>query len=643
MPYLKYVLACIFFFNLPDHIFAQPGKIDSLLAITKNGNIEQQVDAWNNLSNELVYDKPQQAKKYAIQAINLAKENNYKAGLADGYNRLGIVFDVSSVYDSSIYFYNKALPIYNEIKNVKGRGSSLNNLGLIYWNRADYDKALQYFFDALQDFETIHNERFTGNALNNIGLVYYDIKNYRQALSYHLKAKGIFEKLNDAYLKGAVYNNIGNAYENLKLHDSSEYYYKAAIQMQTIAADDYGLSIAYNGYAGVLENKKQHEEALDFYKKAFKLKEILDERVGKTSILINMAGIYKITNQQQQELDCLNSAEKIASENGLKKELIIIYANLAKYYETSNQTLSYDYFKKYSLVKDSVFNETSNHQITELNTKYETGKKELKLKEQEIEIDRKNYYLAGISMLLILISMLGISYYKRYRLKQEKKLQEEVLKQQDQATKAVIEAEENERRRIASDLHDGVGQMMSAAKMNLSVFEDELSFVNEQQKTSFENVINLIDESCKEIRNVSHQMMPNALLKSGLASAVKEFIDKIDSRIIKVSLHTEGLNERIDSNTETVLYRVLQECVNNVLKHSGASRLDISLIKDAEGIAATIEDNGKGFNSSKQKQSDGIGLKNITSRVTYLKGTIEFDSSPGKGTLVAIHVPVIPD
>jgi signal transduction histidine kinase len=106
-----------------------------------------------------------------------------------------------------------------------------------------------------------------------------------------------------------------------------------------------------------------------------------------------------------------------------------------------------------------------------------------------------------------------------------------------------------------------------------------------------------------------------------------------------VTLYTEGLNERIEANTETVLYRVIQECVNNVLKHSGANHLDISLIKDADGIVATIEDNGLGFDLSTKENFEGIGLKNIISRITYLKGTLDFDSKPGKGTVIAIHVP----
>jgi two-component system, NarL family, sensor kinase len=302
--------------------------------------------------------------------------------------------------------------------------------------------------------------------------------------------------------------------------------------------------------------------------------------------------------------------------------------------------LSYEYYKKYSVVKDSVFNENSNRQITELNTKYETGKKEQQLQLQRSEIKRKTYLLWGSAIAALLLSIAVFSYFRKRQLQNKIMFQAEVMKQQDLATKGIIAAEENERKRIAADLHDGVGQIMSAAKMNLSAFETEIPFKDQHQKIQFEKIIGLVDESCKEIRSVSHQMMPNALLKSGLASAIKEFIDKIDNRVLKINLHTEGLNERLETNIETVLYRVIQECVNNVIKHSGANTLDISLIKDKDGIAATIEDNGKGFNTKEAGKFDGIGLKNIISRVEFLKGTVDFDSSPGSGTLVAIHVPL---
>ncbi|MBL0183493.1 MAG: sensor histidine kinase [Chitinophagaceae bacterium] len=337
----------------------------------------------------------------------------------------------------------------------------------------------------------------------------------------------------------------------------------------------------------------------------------------------------------------LNHSIVLADSTGYKQGKYSAYLILSDLYKATNQyEKAFTSLQTAYSIKGKIINESTESKIAELETVYQTEKKEQQLKLQKAEITKKNYLLWGLIAGVGLLILSGISFYRRRQIQNRMALQNAVMKQQDIATRAIINAEENERKRIAADLHDGVGQMMSAAKMNLSAFENEISFKDETQKISFEKLIGLVDESCKEIRSVSHQMMPNALLKSGLASAVKEFIDKIDNRIIKINLHAEGLNDRLDSNTETVLYRVIQECVNNVIKHSGATNLDISLIKDADGIAATVEDNGRGFDTTDKQKFDGIGLKNIRSRVEFLKGTVDFDSSPGKGTLVAIHIPV---
>jgi signal transduction histidine kinase len=339
--------------------------------------------------------------------------------------------------------------------------------------------------------------------------------------------------------------------------------------------------------------------------------------------------------------DYLNLSISLADTTGYKQGKYGAYLLLSDLYKANNEhDKALTALQMAYAIKDKIINETTEGKIAELETVYDKEKKEQQLKLQKAEITRKNYLLWGLVVGIGLLILSGISFYRKRQLQNKMNLQAAVMKQQDLATKAIINAEENERKRIAADLHDGVGQMMSAAKMNLSAFENEIHFNDEFQKNSFERLIALVDESCKEIRSVSHQMMPNALLKSGLASAVKEFLDKIDNRVIKINLYTEGLQERLDSNTETVLYRVIQECVNNVIKHSGADNLDISLIKDADGISTTVEDNGRGFDTTDKQKFEGIGLKNISSRVAFLKGTVDFDSSPGKGTLVAIHVPI---
>ena len=262
------------------------------------------------------------------------------------------------------------------------------------------------------------------------------------------------------------------------------------------------------------------------------------------------------------------------------------------------------------------------------------------IEEQQNRLAKNKIVLSGVIALIILGGLLAYTQYRRYQWKQEARMRTAVLKQQEEATKAVIEAEEAERQRIAKDLHDGVGQMISAAKMNLSAYEANGYFKNEEEKQNFEKIIALVDESCKEVRTVSHNMLPNALLKNNLSSAIQEFIDKLDHKKLQVHLYTQGLEERLDSNVEMVLYRVIQECVNNVIKHANADTLDISILREDGSITGTIEDNGKGFNTHDLVNSDGIGLKNIRTRIEYLKGTVDFDSSPGKGTLVALHVPL---
>ena len=153
-------------------------------------------------------------------------------------------------------------------------------------------------------------------------------------------------------------------------------------------------------------------------------------------------------------------------------------------------------------------------------------------------------------------------------------------------------------------------------------------------------MIQLVDESCREVRTVSHIMMPNALMKNNLSAAIHAFVEKLDKKSLQVHVYTEGLEQRLDSNTELVLYRVLQECVNNVIRHAGASTLDISVTRSAESIVATVEDNGRGFDITDKTKPEGMGLKNIRARVEYLKGTVDIDSIPGQGTVIAIHVPL---
>jgi two-component system NarL family sensor kinase len=245
-----------------------------------------------------------------------------------------------------------------------------------------------------------------------------------------------------------------------------------------------------------------------------------------------------------------------------------------------------------------------------------------------------------IVSLFIAALLMGGLFYNRHKLKQEARLQAEVIHQQALASKGIIEAEERERKRIAGELHDGVGQLFTTVKMNMEILMERFLVRRPDADVLAEKTMAMVDESCVEVRSIAHQLMPNALIKSGLVTALRDFINKIPSEKLKITIETKGIDKGLENTTETVLYRVIQESVNNVIKHADATALDILLLCDKNEITVSIEDNGKGFNTAGMDKFAGIGLKNMISRVEYLKGSVDISSSPGKGTLVAIFIPL---
>ena len=581
---------------------AQTVNFDSLQFIIKfKADNAEKLNAYKIISRALITKDFDECQAISVAGAGLAEKLNDNGALSEFKKNTGISWYFKGVYDSAAVYYYKALEITNKVKDPSKKAGVLNELGKLYRKTRDLDRALQMYNEAYAIYKKLNDEEGMATILNESGVVFEYKEDFTEAIKRYNSSLAIREKQHD----------------------------------------EEGIAYSYNFLGGVFTIQKKFTEAEDYLIKSLQLRKKLNDSFSIALSYGDLGFMYKEKGNYDKAIEQYDLSNTIASKMKFADLLLSNYKELALIAEKKGAyALSLDYYKKQTLLKDSIYTGNKMEEIEKLNAKYQAEKKEQQLQLQKAQIARKNFLLWGFSVAAVLLIFAGFSFYRKRQIQHKMHLQAEVMKQQDLATKAIINAEENERKRIAAELHDGVGQMMSAAKMNLSAFENDIQFKDEAQKITFEKLIGLVDESCKEIRSVSHQMMPNALLKSGLASAVKEFLDKIDNRIIKINLHTEGLQERLDSNTETVLYRVIQECVNNVIKHSGANNLDISLIKDADGIAATVEDNGRGFDINDKQKFEGIGLKNISSRVSFLKGTVDFDSSPGKGTLVAIHVPI---
>lgn len=637
---------------------------------------------YNLLANEFAASDSAKTFKYADVASLLSTKNKYEKGIADSYFAKAQYFIAKNKFAdaeallkkaSALYINNnnkigeiecillnvkmmsskgnkkECLPILEAAKIKAEKTGDKNILAAVYKyvgsvndDLGNQEVGMQANLKALELYEASNNKNGIVMIYNNLGKISFQNKNYPLAISYYKKGIALATELQDYLNLGKCQLNLANVYTEKQQMDSAILFMKNADEAFIKIKFVKGSQTVNNNLGAILLRQAQYKEALPYLEKALNLSLSNNNIVGLALVQSNIGYANTFLGNYTEAKKWFSKADTTAKKYNDRFTIGEVLFRSSSYDSAIGDfKTAFEKKNKYYKIKDSLLNEKNAKAINELQTKYDTEKKDKQIQEQNFTLTRQKTITISIVGIAILLAMLGYSFYRRYKLKQEKKLQTEVIKQQDLATKAVLEAEEKERERIARDLHDGVGQVMSAAKMNLSAFESELVFKDESQKLSFEKVIHLIDEGCKEVRSVSHQMMPNALLKAGLASAIKEFIDKIDNRVLKVNLYSEGLNDRIDNNIEIVLYRIIQECVNNVIKHSGANQLDISLIKDGDGISVSIEDNGKGFNAKDKTKFEGIGLKNIASRIEFLKGTVEFDSTEGRGTMVAINVPTI--
>lgn len=277
---------------------------------------------------------------------------------------------------------------------------------------------------------------------------------------------------------------------------------------------------------------------------------------------------------------------------------------------------------------------------TNENINFSEDEQESKNLRSEIEkAEKKLQLITGLSIVLFILTALILGIYI-YRINQKFKILKEAAALEKNRFKVLIEAQEMDWKRIAGDLHDSVGQLLSLSKLHLSEVIDSSEVPNPEHELMLNRTAQIIDEACQEVRNISHNLMPGPLIRLGLVSAIKELVRKINSsRKVKVAFSSNITNIRFNEKIEISLYRILQEIFSNILKHSGASEVEITLnILDNQRLNLSIKDNGIGFDTEEIEKSDGIGWKNIYTRLAIINGTMNIDSKKSMGTSIEINV-----
>lgn len=636
-------MAWLCFVGVSMHSLAQvpsTALIDSLLRVTKEAPHDtQKVEAFVYLVFHHRYQR-EAGVSYAREGITLAKKANFNRGLYNLYNQLGVVYDIHSEYLPAIEAYKEGLNVALRAKRSDWIGSLYTNMGLVYWNLGVFDEALALYVKALGQFEG--NEKTIGylaSTYNNIGLIYSDKKEYSKAGPYFEKAIELVKTQNDSFNLAAFYNNMGNVSKDAGKQEEALDWFKRALDIHIALNNAYGLGMAWYNIASSYLALEKFGIAQEAGFKSLEARVIAGDRLGialaHNLLAANYQSLKKLDKAMYHSNEALNLAEALGSNTLLHR----VYRNRWLILKEANRTAdaleAHIRFKQYS---DSLNVADADKRLREVEVRYEVDKKDREialgqasLKQKELVLLRRNQLIAALVVVLVLLIALGLVLRSRYRYKQQQQLAAANLQMQQAQIKAVISAQEAEKTRFAQDLHDGIGQLLTALKLS----------INQTAAAEPGKSLLLIDELYREMRHLAYNIMPQTLLKKGLDKALEELVQRLNQsqQQITFELNSYGLEQRLPLESEQLLYRVIQEWLTNVMKYAQSSTVVLNLVASDGRLSLMIEDNGQGFDASVLGRSKGHGWANIESRLGVLGASYELDSRAGRqGTTLNIEL-----
>ena len=588
---------------------------------------------------------PEKNRKYALKGIELARQLHKPYETALLYDNLGSAYDDLSKYDSAMVYYEVVFNLIKDIENKKQeseqnigflKGITYSNIGNLYNVQGFSDKAVEHYLKAIILFEKFNITDRLAKVFRNISLVYINMKNYEQAEYYLNKCMEINKKLQDSLGLASTLTRLSHVYLNqfkypeaLQCAEKADSIYTKHVEKKDLKI--YNLHVLcliwHNGF-------KNEQKAMEYALKALEESKQMGIKLEISQSLQLLASLYlEYKNYYKAEQI---ATEALQTDSSDLTNNILLYECLTKSYTgLGDVTKAETFFNLYKTATTAYSNRNFQSSLSEMEVKYETEKKEFRItdleKEKRLMIGLS---IAGGALLLLALATFILLWrwmvQKKRVAEKQQQLAEQQIKQMEQekqlvATQAVLDGETRERARIARDLHDGLGSMLTGVKLKLLEMKKGAT-VEYADVERYDKAMGLLDESVKEMRRVAHHLMPDSLSRFGLKTALSDFCGNYPT----TGFSYYGDESRLDPRLEVMIYRSIHELVNNALKYAGASRILVQIMQEPDRIAFTVQDDGCGFDPS--AETKGTGLRNIRNRIASFGGDIQIDSKAGEGT-----------
>jgi len=586
-------------------------------------------------------------RAFSINAANTALEKSkavkFSKGIFLSYNLLSLAAHFKADNQTSLFYLLKAAPYAGLPENAKNAVVTYNNIGDCYSNLGKYQPALEYYYKALAALKGGAPKRKPLDSMaiySNIGNVWRNLEENGYALENFELARKIAIRKKDTINIGLTCQGIGSIYDKQRQWAMAESYYQQALDIFSRKAMREEEVITTTSLAMLSESKGEYAKALDYLNKAMKLTDtvemtaltILAPHMTLGSVYLNLKEYHKA---KPILLDALAKAKAMGNRDllqSLEKKVGDMYAGSGSYQE------AYEHLSRHTMIKDSLLMQEKAQALEALiNSRIAVKDKamlaqQLHITRQKGQLQQKNFWIGGTVLGALLLLFVSVAVVRNYR--QQQTIQQAVIRQMQQRQeinqlKAQMRGEEQERQRIAHDLHDSIASQLWAIKLNVDNMRQ--SGGTDVQDKNMGILFQQLTDAARDVRNTAHNLMPDLLLEDGLAAALASVCNKTGKTVpLEVDFQEYGIVPRLDKEIERSIYRMVQELIQNVLKHAvNATQLLVQLSCVDALLNITVEDNGTGF---KEGYKEGIGLQQIRRRVIALKGHFDLQSRPGQGS-----------
>lgn len=615
-----------------------PAQEAAVVQSLEGNDLTAQLDRAKQLTIGGAYDEAYSMFENIFLQSNARKLNYHSAKSQIGMGNIEIN---KGNFTAALQRYTDALQLCDTGAALRLRTTLYNNIGNIYVLRGDFISSSHYYEKALSAAEEHGAELPLETLYNNLSIAHNRLHNAEKALSYLEEAEKLALNHNNFYTLADVYNNKGLSYAELQRPEQS----MAAFQQAIKVSKNYGyINTLYSAYTnlGIIHlNQQQLDDAHKYFKMAQEIGKDVSS-YHKNMLMLAMAALHMKKGSYSAAKPILIASLDLARELDNLKDQITTHELLAEVYRHDSKYDSAFFHKnQQQILSDSFRKKEIAHTVAEIERKYNNALREKELAEKELTISMQAQQLAtrskwivGVASLATLILALAIFQRKNLLNKQKLKHQELLSERQQHKLnemRALFEGEEQERIRLSREIHDSIMVQFSLIKMKLSTWLGQGK--NTLDMAALRPVVQQLDEATENLRRTVHNLMPDMLREEGLVETLYLFCANVQKMIpTKILFQTVGNIPRFDTAFELTLYRIVQELIQNSIKHADATEVILQLSYQSPILSVTVEDNGKGMD--KTRQPAGMGLKSVASRIANFYGNMEIDSSPNVGTSV---------